>query len=305
MVTAARKKLNVAILGSGNIGTDLLVKITQSPLLHCVMFAGRNLNSSGMKKAISLGVPISDRGIDAIIEHAAEIDMVFDATSAAAHEQHWPELEKRGKIVFDMTPAKLGDMCVPAINSEDCLQGVQNVNMITCGGQSAIPIAYALSRVHADIDYIEVASNIASRSAGPATRYNLDEYIGTTEEALARFTGVKNTKAILILNPAHPPIDMQTTIYARIKNPDMAALTESVKDMVDNLKTYVPGYQLVTPPILQDGRVITTIKVQGRGDYLPAYAGNLDIINCAAIAVAERMAANILNTNEASYVRKN
>lgn len=303
MTTAARQKLGVAILGSGNIGTDLLVKVMHSKLLHCVMFAGRNFNSSGMKKAIGLGVPVSDRGIDAIIEHASEIDMVFDATSAAAHELHWQALEKRGKIVLDMTPAKLGTMCIPAINGDDC-QSTQNINMITCGGQSAIPIAYAVSQVHKDIDYIEVASNIASRSAGPATRYNLDEYIGTTEEALARFTGVKNTKAILILNPAHPPIDMQTTIYARIKNPDMKAIDTSVRNMVENLKTYVPGYQLVVPPTLQDGRVAMTIKVQGRGDYLPAYAGNLDIINCAAIAVAERVAEKILKTNEAAHVHK-
>jgi acetaldehyde dehydrogenase len=162
--------------------------------------------------------------------------------------------------------------------------------MITCGGQSSIPIANALSQVHSDIEYIEVASSIASRSAGPATRYNLDEYIETTQDALKKFTGAKRTKAILILNPANPPIDMQTTIYAKITEPDLPAIRASVNTMVESLKKYVPGYQLIVPPTIEGDKVITTIKVLGAGDYLPKYAGNLDIINCAAIAMAELIA---------------
>jgi acetaldehyde dehydrogenase len=164
--------------------------------------------------------------------------------------------------------------------------------MITCGGQASIPIAYALSQVHPHIDYLEVASSIASRSAGPATRQNLDESVETTQDALKAFTGAKRTKAILILNPAIPPIDMQTTIYAKIPNPDLPAIQVAVDAMVENLKQYVPGYQLLLPPTIEGGKVITTIKVVGAGDYLPQYAGNLDIINCAAIAMAERIAAN-------------
>ncbi|MES2264498.1 MAG: acetaldehyde dehydrogenase (acetylating) [Pseudomonadota bacterium] len=284
-------KLKIAIIGSGNIGTDLMIKVMRSKHMVCTLFAGRNFNSAGMKRASQLGVPISDRGIEAIIADPSICDVVFDATSAQAHAAHWAALEKLGKTVIDMTPAKLGDFCIPAINAQACLDtGNGNINMITCGGQSSIPIANAISQVHSEIEYIEVASSIASRSAGPATRANLDEYIETTEEALQRFSGARRTKAILILNPANPPIDMQTTIYAKIANPDIPALRAAVEAMVAQLKIYVPGYQLIVPPTIEGGRVITTIKVMGAGDYLPQYAGNLDIINCAAIAMAEMIA---------------
>ncbi|MES2077141.1 MAG: acetaldehyde dehydrogenase (acetylating) [Pseudomonadota bacterium] len=284
-------KLKIAIIGSGNIGTDLMIKVMRSKHLSCTLFAGRNFNSAGMKRASQLGVPISDRGIEAIVADPSICDVVFDATSAQAHVEHWAILERLGKTVIDMTPAKLGEFCIPAINAQACLDtGTRNINMITCGGQSSIPIANAISQVHANIEYIEVASSIASRSAGPATRANLDEYIETTEDALQRFSGARRTKAILILNPANPPIDMQTTIYAKIANPDLPAIQAAVAAMVEQLKTYVPGYQLIVPPTIEGGKVVTTIKVLGAGDYLPQYAGNLDIINCAAIAVAELIA---------------
>ena len=289
-------KLKIAIIGSGNIGTDLLVKAMRSKHLACTLFAGRNFNSAGMKKASELGVAISDRGIEAIVNDPSLCDIVFDATSAQAHIEHWAILDKLGKTVIDMTPAKLGEFCIPAINAQACFDtGARNINMITCGGQASIPMAYALSQVHPDIEYIEVASSIASRSAGPATRQNLDEYIDTTEHALQKFSGVKRAKAILILNPAHPPIDMQTTIYAKIANPDLPAILESVSAMVAQLKQYVPGYQLIVPPTVEGGKVVTTVKVLGNGDYLPQYAGNLDIINCAAIAMAELMALSMSN----------
>ena len=284
----AFNKLKIAIIGSGNIGTDLLIKVMRSEYMVCTLFAGRNFNSVGMKRANALGVTISDRSIEAIINDPAICDVVFDCTSAHAHTEHWAILQKLGKTVIDMTPAKLGELCVPAINATECLaSGARNINMITCGGQSSIPIAYAISQVHCDIEYIEVASSIASRSAGPATRYNLDEYIETTQDALQKFSGAQRTKAILILNPAHPPIDMQTTIYAKIADPKLSAIQLSVAAMVEKLKQYVPGYQLVVPPTIEGGKVITTIKVLGAGDYLPQYAGNLDIINCAAIAMTE------------------
>lgn len=284
-------KLKIAVIGSGNIGTDLLLKVMRSKHLRCTLFAGRNFNSAGMKRANALGVAISDRGIEAIIHDPNLCDLVFDCTSAHAHAQHWPVLDRLGKMVIDMTPAKLGEPCVPAINAEACLAtGARNINMVTCGGQSSIPIASAISQVHQGIEYIEVASSIASRSAGPATRYNLDEYIETTQDALRLFTGARRGKAILILNPANPPIDMQTTIYAKIPNPDLPAVTSAVAAMVEKLRQYVPGYQLVVPPTVEGDRVVTTIKVLGAGDYLPQYAGNLDIINCAAIAMAERIA---------------
>ncbi|MCV2371192.1 acetaldehyde dehydrogenase (acetylating) [Roseateles oligotrophus] len=287
----ALNKLRIAIIGSGNIGTDLLIKVMRSDYLTCTLFAGRNFNSPGMKRANVLGVQISDRGIEAIVTNPAICDLVFDCTSAHAHIEHWAVLEKLGKTVIDMTPAKLGELCIPAINAAECLAtGARNINMITCGGQSSIPIGYALAQVHSDIEYIEVASSIASRSAGPATRANLDEYIETTQEALQSFSGARRTKAILVLNPANPPIDMQTTIYAKITDPDLPALQAAVAAMVEKLKAYVPGYQLIVPPTLEGNKVTTTIKVLGAGDYLPQYAGNLDIINCAAIAMAERIA---------------
>ena len=294
-------KLKIAIIGSGNIGTDLLIKVMRSSVMTCTLFAGRNFNSTGMKRANALGVMISDRGIEAIVNDPTICDVVFDCTSAHAHQTHWPILNKLGKTVIDMTPAKLGALCIPCINAEESLAGgARNINMITCGGQSSIPIAYAIAQVHKNIDYIEVASSIASRSAGPATRYNLDEYIETTQEALQSFTGALRTKAILILNPANPPIDMQTTIYSKIAEPDLPAITASVLAMVDKLKIYVPGYQLIVPPTVDGGKVITTIKVLGAGDYLPQYAGNLDIINCAAIAMAELIA----KSNSSSEVLK-
>lgn len=285
------QKLKVGIIGTGNIGTDLMVKVMRSAHLTCTLFAGRNFNSTGMKRANALGVTISDRGIETIVNDPTICDVVFDCTSAQAHTEHWAILNRLGKTVIDMTPAKLGELCIPAINAAECLAtGARNINMITCGGQSSIPIAYAIAQAQPDIDYVEVASSIASRSAGPATRHNLDEYIETTQEALQAFSGAKHAKAILILNPANPPIDMQTTIYAKIANPDMLAIQASVAAMVAKLKEYVPGYQLIVAPTLEGGKVVTTIKVLGAGDYLPQYAGNLDIINCAAIAMAERIA---------------
>lgn len=285
------KKLKIAIIGSGNIGTDLLVKSLRSELLTCTLFSGRSLNSAGMKKAIALGVAISDRGIEPIIHDPSLCDLIFDCTSAQAHITHWAILEKMGKTVIDMTPAKIGVLCVPAINARECIDaGACNFNMITCGGQVSIPIAYAISQVHKEIDYIEVASSIASRSAGPATRYNLDEYVETTQDALRNFSGAKRTKAILILNPAVPPIDMQTTIYAKLENPNILAISSAVKAMVQELNRYVPGYQILVPPTIEGNKVVITIKVLGAGDYLPQYAGNLDVINCAAISMAELIA---------------
>jgi acetaldehyde dehydrogenase (acetylating) len=282
-------KLRVAILGSGNIGTDLLIKIQRSEYLECVLFIGRNLSSPGMAKAISLGVKVSDQSINAIVKDPDCCDLVFDATSARDAQHHWAILKKLGKIVVDMTPAKVGGLCIPAVNLNDAVEQ-QNVNMVTCGGQASIPIAYLIGQTHPDVEYIEVVSSIASRSAGPATRLNLDEYIETTEEGVRLFSGAKRAKAILNLNPANPCIDMQTTVFAKVSNPNIEALTLAVEAMVKSIKAYVPGYQLLVSPIYENGRIVVMVKAQGLGDYLPKYAGNLDIINCAAIAVAEEYA---------------
>lgn len=283
------EKLKVAILGSGNIGTDLLVKSLRSPYLECALFIGRNFASPGIVKASGLGIRISDRSIEAIVSDPACCDLVFDCTSAADAKRHWPILKQLGKIVVDLTPAKVGAMCVPAVNLRECL-GSQNVNMITCGGQASIPLAHQIGLIHPNAEYIEIVSSIASRSAGPATRLNIDEYVETTEGAVQSFARCKKAKAILILNPASPCIDMQATIFAKIQKPDMPKLTLAVKEMVAKVQEYVPGYQLILPPTLEGGRVVVMVKVQGRGDYLPMFAGNLDIINCAAIAAAEAFA---------------
>lgn len=284
-----QNKLRVAILGSGNIGTDLLIKVLRSPYLEAALFIGRNLASPGMVKAHSLGVAISDQSIDAIVQNPDSCDLVFDATSAADAKRHWEILEKLGKIVIDLTPAKVGEMCVPAVNLSAALDH-PNLNMITCGGQASIPLAYLIGQTQSEVEYIETVSSIASRSAGPATRINIDEYVETTEKALQAFSGAKSAKAILILNPANPCIDMQTTVFAKVGIPDIDRLRTAAAAMVANIQKYVPGYQMIVEPTLEGGRIIITVKVQGAGDYLPKYAGNLDIINCAAIAAAEEYA---------------
>ena len=297
-------RLKVAILGSGNIGTDLLVKTLRSPFLECTLFAGRNLSSPGMIKANSLGVKISDLGIDAIARDPDCCDLVFDATSAIDHKRHWALLEKLGKIVIDMTPSQVGEMCIPALNLENCLK-CQNINMITCGGQASIPIAYLIRQIHPEVEYIEVVSSIASRSAGPATRINIDEYIETTEKGINAFANVRRAKAILILNPAQPCIDMQTTVFAKVKQPDLERLQALIGDRIGKIQAYVPGYQLVVPPVLENNRIVIMIKVQGLGDYLPRYAGNLDIINCAALAAAEEYAKASVLHNAALQHKEN
>lgn len=288
-MAAKHEPLKVAILGSGNIGTDLLIKTIRSPFLTCSMFIGRGLTSAGMQKAQQLGVPVSDRSIDAIKDHPALCDLVFDATSAKDHREHWNVLKALGKIVIDMTPSKIGGMCIPALDTHIALSQ-QNISMVSCGGQAAVPLAHLIGKIHGDVEYIEIVSSIASRSAGPATRANLDQYIETTEEALRTFSGCRKAKAILNLNPAQPCIDMQTTIFAMVDKPRMRELTAAVEEMVRSIQLYVPGYELIIPPMLDRGRIMMMVKVCGLGDYLPRFAGNLDIVNCAAIRVAEELA---------------
>lgn len=290
------KKLKVAILGSGNIGTDLLVKVLRSPYLECTLFIGRNISSAGMIKASGLGVKISALSIQAILNDPDCCDLVFDATSARDHIQHWALLENLGKFVIDMTPARIGKMCVPSVNLES-IGDYKNINMVSCGGQAAIPMAYLIGQVHQEeVDYIEVVSSIAARSAGPATRANIDEYIETTEEAIKSFSGAVKTKAILNLNPAQPCIDMQTTIFAKVQEPSINKLCVLTEEMVLKIQSYVPGYQLVVPPTIENDRIVIMVKVKGLGDYLPRYAGNLDIINCAAVATAEFYARKCFET---------
>lgn len=282
-------KMKVAILGSGNIGTDLMVKALRSPYLETSVLIGRNLSSPGMQKAQSMGVKVSADSIRYIQQNPDCCDIVFDATSAADHHVHAPILKSLGKIVVDLTPAKIGGMCVPSVNIDE-MSAADNVNMVTCGGQASIPIAYAIGKTQKDVDYVEVISSIASKSAGAATRINLDEYIHTTEEGIKKFSGARRTKAILNLNPAQPCINMQTTVFAKVAEPNVEALKPVLNDIISKVKTYVPGYELLVGPTVENGRIVVMVRVKGLGDYLPAYAGNLDIINCAAIAAAEQFA---------------
>jgi acetaldehyde dehydrogenase (acetylating) len=283
------EKINVVVLGSGNIGIDLLFKVTRSPYLNCFALVGRNDNSIGAEKAKSLGIKYSANSIQFVVDNSDKLDLVFDATSAKDHKNNAVILRELGIKAIDLTPAKVGVMAVPAINIDECISS-DNINMITCGGQASVPIAAAIGRTHSEVQYIEVVSSIASKSAGPATRENLDEYIATTEAAIIEFSGAKKSKAILILNPALPCINMQTTIFAKVTNPNIDQLRKEISSVVAKIKTYVPGYSLLVEPLYENGRIVVMVRVHGRGDYLPEYAGNLDIINCAALAMAEAFA---------------
>ncbi|MGF0035984.1 acetaldehyde dehydrogenase (acetylating) [Victivallis vadensis] len=287
------KKIKVAIIGTGNIGSDLLMKVRRSPWLECGMFAGRNLDSRGMRMAELMGVPVSADSIHAIESDPSCCEIVFDATSAAVHLEHAPVLKRLGKFSIDLTPSALGRLCVPAINLEECLEA-REVNMITCGGQAAIPLAYAMAGVQPDASYCEVVASIASRSAGVGTRNNIDEFTQTTRDALSLFTGIAKTKAVIILNPAEPPVIMRNTVYLLAERPNMEAIRAAVEKMASEIRRYVPGYQLTVPPIYGNGRVTTTVEVQGQGDFLPRYSGNLDIITSAAVRIAEAYACRKL-----------
>ncbi len=283
------KKVKVGIIGTGNIGTDLLIKILRSEVLECGIFAGRNKESEGIKRALSLGVPVAFDSINSIVSDPDCCEIVFDATSAKVHLVNAPILKKMGKFTIDLTPSRVGRMCVPVINLDQCLE-YDNVNLVTCGGQAVTPIAYAIRKVHPEIQYIEVVASISSRSAGPGTRANIDEYTQATKDAIIEFTGVPRAKAIIVLNPAEPPILMHNTIYVQIKDPKIDDLKREVMNMASRIKKYVPGYQITLGPVYENGRLTTMIEVVGLGDYLPKYSGNLDIITCEAVEVAEEYA---------------
>lgn len=229
----------------------------------------------------------------------SDYEIVFGATSASSHLVHAPVFENMGKRVVDMTPAKVGELCIPSINA-CALSSSINVNMVTCGGQTSLPILYAMSQAVGSLGYVEVVTSISSLSAGLATRQNLDEYMKTTELAIHKFTVCDSAKVILNLNPASPCVDMQTTIYCSIKDPDMNVIRDSVLNAVEDMRSFVPGYKLMMEPIYQDGVVVVSVQVQGAGDFLPSYAGNLDIINCAAVRIAEKFDFTNLGLEKAS-----
>ena len=285
------EKIKVGIIGPGNIGTDLMYKVMKSSSLEMKLMAGI-VESEGIRRAAGLGFDTSIEGVDAIAADT-EIRIVFDATSAKAHLHNAPILKKAGKIVMDMTPAAVGPYVVPCVNMDSLPFDTDNFNMVTCGGQATVPIAYAINRV-ADSEYTEIVSAISSKSAGPGTRANIDEFTETTSKALEIVAGSDKGKAIIVLNPANPPLMMTNTVYALVKNPDEARIKDSVEAIVKEVKSYVPGYRLRVPPVLDGNKVTVIVEVEGAGDFLPAYSGNLDIINQAAVATAEQVAGRLL-----------
>ena len=278
--------MNVAILGSGQIGTDLLIKLSKLSEFKVILVSGRRDNSPGLRIAKEMKIPTSTSGLDGVIT-LTNLDVLIDCTSAADHIMHWKILKDLKLHVLDMTPAKIGDVYIPnvlQIKSKNEQQFL-NLNLVTCGGQSSSPLVYALSKI-LKISRVEIASNIASLSAGPATRANIDEYIDTTEKVLSVVSGAKVTKAILVLNPAIPPITMQTTIYVDYEMDQLVGETlilSQINLAIREMQTYVPGVRLLMRPVITNGRVTVTLQVKGNGDYLPSYSGNLDIINAAAI----------------------
>lgn len=280
--------LHVAILGSGNIGTDLMYKVIRNPALELAGVAGADPASEGLARARALGISTTDRGVGPFLAEHPEVEVAFDATSAHAHVQHAPLLAARGIRCIDLTPAALGPAVVPDVNLDEYLDA-PDANLVTCGAQATVPVVAALSAL-GPVRYAEIVSTVASRSAGPGTRSNIDEFTVATARSLETLGGAGEGKAIIILNPAEPPIMMRNAIYAEIDGMPAGTATAAVRDAVDRVAAYVPGYRLATEPLVSDGLLTAFIEVEGAGDYLPRFAGNLDIMTSAAVRVAERYA---------------
>jgi len=294
---AMTKKLRAAIIGPGNIGTDLLAKLMRSRWIEPVWMVGIDPQSDGLKRARDLGLKTSDQGVDGLLPHVLEdgIRFAFDATSAYVHKANSDKLTALGVRMIDLTPAAIGPYCVPPVNLAELVgQDQQNVNMVTCGGQATIPMVYAISRVQ-PVEYGEIVATVSSRSAGPGTRKNIDEFTRTTAGAVERVGGAKQGKAIIILNPAEPPMIMRDTVHClTTTEPDQAAITASIHQMLEQVRKYVPGYRLVNGPVFDGRRVSVYLEIEGLGDYLPKYSGNLDIMTAAAARTAELMAEHML-----------
>ena len=291
------RKIKCALIGSGNIGTDLLYKLQRSPVLEPVWMVGVDPQSDGLKRARNLGLKTTDQGVDGLLPHLAEdgVQIAFDATSAYVHKENSDKLTARGVMVIDLTPAAIGPFCEPPVNLREHLgQQVMNVNMVTCGGQATIPMIAAIASVQ-PVAYGEIVATISSKSAGPGTRKNIDEFTRTTSAAIERIGGAKKGKAIIIINPAEPPLIMRDTVHCLTETaPDAAAITAAIHAMIKEVQQYVPGYKLVNGPVFDGNRVSVYLEVEGLGDYLPRYSGNLDIMTAAAARTAEMFAEEIL-----------
>jgi acetaldehyde dehydrogenase (acetylating) len=283
--------VGAAVLGPGNIGTDLMMKLGRTKSIELRLMAGIYADSPGLQRAQELGIDTSANGIDDIVARD-DIELVFDATGARAHLHNAPLLEAAGKQVIDLTPAAVGPYVVPSVNLEEHLDA-PNVNMVSCGGQATIPFVYAIDRV-ADVVYAEIVATIASASAGPGTRQNIDHFTTTTAKGLEEVGGADRGKAIIILNPATPPILMRDTVFAQVREPHAKRIQRSVAEMSAELQRYVPGCRLVLCEV-DDTKVTVMIEIEGAGDFLPRYAGNLDIMTAAAAQVGDRMASRMLS----------
>ena len=291
------KKIKCALIGPGNIGTDLLYKLRRSPVLEPVWMVGIDPESEGLKRAAELGLKTTAEGVDGLLPHvlADEVQIAFDATSAYVHAENTRKLNALGVLMIDLTPAAIGPYCVPPVNlAEHVGRGEMNVNMVTCGGQATIPMVAAISRVQ-PVAYGEIIATVSSKSAGPGTRKNIDEFTRTTAGAGEKVGGAKQGKAIIIINPAEPPLIMRDTVHCLTEDePDQAAITASIQAMLAEVQKYVPGYTLVNGPVFDGKRVSVFLEVRGLGDFLPTYAGNLDIMTAAGARTAEMFAEEIL-----------
>jgi len=287
------KKLRAVIIGPGNIGTDLLMKMQRSEWVEPVWMVGIDPASEGLKRAAAMGIKTCATGVDGILDQviADDIRVAFDATSAYVHAENSRKLNELGVIMVDLTPAAIGPFCIPPVNlAEHAKRLEMNVNMVTCGGQATIPMVAAVSHIQ-PVEYGEIIAAVSSRSVGPGTRKNIDEFTRTTASAIEKVGGAKRGKAIIIVNPAEPPLLMRDTVHVLTESePDQAAITESVKAMVAEVQKYVPGYKLVNGPVFDGRRVSIYLEVEGLGDFLPKYAGNLDIMTAAALRTAELFA---------------
>lgn len=291
------KKIKCALIGPGNIGTDLLYKLKRSAVLDPVWMVGIDPASEGLALARELGLKTTAGGVDALLPHveADGVQIAFDATSAYVHAENSRKLNALGVLMIDLTPAAIGPFCVPSVNLREQIgRREMNVNMVTCGGQATIPIVAAISRVQ-KVAYGEIVATVSSRSIGPGTRKNIDEFTRTTAAAVERVGGAREGKAIIIINPAEPPLIMRDTVHCLTEEvPDAQAITDSVHEMIKEVQTYVPGYRLKNGPVIDGKRVSVFLEVEGLGDYLPRYAGNLDIMTAAAARTAELLAEEIL-----------